>query len=218
VTTDTNGTTFTCQANSDGGTASQSVTIKRDATVPTLAPSVTPNPVLLGGTANASANAADTLSGIASASCAAPNTASVGSKSVSCTATDLAGNTANAAANYQVFYNFAGFFQPIANLPVVNEVNSGQSIPIKFSLSGYQGMAIFAPGYPASGVVACSASEPGNTIEEISTPGSSGLSYSAGSDQYNYVWKTDKAWKNTCRILVVRFIDGSQYLAKFRFK
>ena len=36
VTCDTSGTTFTCQATSEGGTNSQSVTVKRDATEPTL--------------------------------------------------------------------------------------------------------------------------------------------------------------------------------------
>jgi CSLREA domain-containing protein len=210
--------TGTCVDNA-GNTASDTQTgLKIDKTAPTLAPAVSPNPVLLNGSATASANAADTLSGIASQSCAAPNTSSVGSKTLNCAAADLAGNTANAEANYRVIYNFAGFFQPIQNLPVVNEVKAGQAIPIKFSLHGYQGLAIFAPGYPASSAVLCDANEPGSTIEEISAPGSSGLSYSAGSDQYNYVWKTEKAWKNTCRMLVVRFIDGSEYYAKFRFK
>jgi CSLREA domain-containing protein len=192
--------------------------INIDKTAPTLNPSVSPNPVLLGGTAAASPNAADALSGLASASCGAPDTASVGFKSVSCAATDLAGNTNSAAANYQVIYNFAGFFQPIANLPVINQATAGQAIPVKFSLSGNQGLNIFASGYPASGTIPCDANEPGSTVEEISTPGSSGLSYSAGSDQYNYVWKTEKAWKGTCRLLIVRFIDGTEHYAKFRFR
>ena len=208
----------TCTDNA-GNTASNTQSgIKIDKTAPTLSPTVSPNPVLIGGTATATPNAADTLSGIASQSCAATNTSTVGNKSVNCTATDLAGNTASTPASYRVIYNFAGFFQPIANLPLVNDVNAGQSIPIKFSLNGYQGLAIFAPGYPASSAVACNANEPGSTIEEISAPGSSGLSYTVGSDQYNYVWKTDKAWRGTCRILVVRLIDGSEYYAKFRFR
>ena len=78
------------------------MTIKRDATTPTLAPVVSPNPVLLNGTATAQPNANDAGSGIASSSCATPNTASVGSQSVTCTATDNAGNTATATAGYQV--------------------------------------------------------------------------------------------------------------------
>jgi len=208
----------TCTDNA-GNTASDTQGgISIDKTAPTLAPTVSPNPVFLNGSATADANAADTLSGIASQSCDAPNTATVGSKSLNCTATDNAGNTASATANYRVIYDFAGFFQPVDNLPTINEVKAGQAIPIKFSLNGYQGLAIFAAGYPASAAIACSANEPGSVIEEIANPGSSGLSYSAGTDQYNYVWKTDKSWKGTCRMLVVRFIDGSEYYAKFRFK
>lgn len=43
VTSDTAGVTFTCTATSDGGTATQSVTVARDATPPTLACTATPS-------------------------------------------------------------------------------------------------------------------------------------------------------------------------------
>ena len=56
----------------------------------------------------------------------------------------LVSNTAT--VTIQVRYRFTGFFQPVDNLPVVNRVNAGQAIPLKFSLSGYQGLAIFASG------------------------------------------------------------------------
>jgi len=46
VSTDTTGTTFTCTATSEGGTSSQSVTIKRDTTGPTIA-SATADPSIL---------------------------------------------------------------------------------------------------------------------------------------------------------------------------
>jgi hypothetical protein len=32
------------------------------------------------------------------------------------------------------------------------------------------------------------------------------------------VWKTDKAWANTCRTLVVKLNDGASYKANFKFK
>ncbi len=208
----------TCADNA-GNTASDTQGgINIDKTAPVLNPSVSPNPVLLGGSATASPNASDALSGIANESCDTPNTSSVGGKTVNCTATDLAGNMASAQANYRVIYNFNGFFQPIENLLTINEVKAGQAIPIKFSLSGYQGMAIFAAGYPASSPVACAANEPGNTVEEISASGNSSLSYSVNSDEYSYVWKTEKGWKGTCRILIVKLKDGEEYYARFRFK
>jgi dipeptidyl aminopeptidase/acylaminoacyl peptidase len=102
VNTDTSGITLTCMATSAGGTSSNSVTIKRDATLPTLAPIVSPNPVAQNAAATATPNASDALSGIASQSCPSVITSTLGSHSVQCTATDNAGNAANADANYQV--------------------------------------------------------------------------------------------------------------------
>lgn len=115
-------------------------------------------------------------------------------------------------------YNFNGFFQPVDNLPTLNIASAGSSIPVKFSLGGNQGLAIFAAGFPASSQIQCDASEPGVVIEETVNAGNSSLSYNAPTDQYSYVWKTDRAWKGTCRMLVVKFNDDSQHFAKFRFR
>jgi hypothetical protein len=213
----------TC-TDSAGNTASDTQTgISIDKTAPTLAPTVSPNPVFLNGSATATPNASDALSGIASQSCAATDTATVGSKSVACTVTDRAGNTANTDTSYQVVsnqvvYNFAGFFQPVDNLPMVNIVSAGSAISVKFSLNGNLGLNIMAAGYPASSPVTCNANEPGAVIEETVNASANTLTYDAVSDRYSYVWKTNKAWKGTCRILVVRLNDGSDHFAKFSFK
>jgi predicted extracellular nuclease len=115
-------------------------------------------------------------------------------------------------------YNFAGFFQPVDNLPTVNTVKAGQAVPIKFSLNGDQGLNIFAAGYPKSEMIACNSTAPVDGIEETVTAGSSGLSYNATTDQYTYVWKTNKAWANSCRQLVVKLNDGTFHRANFKFK
>ena len=221
ITADTAGVTFTCSATSGGGTASASVTIKRDATAPTLSPTVTPDPVLVGGTANASANASDNLSGLASQSCGTPDTSTAGAKSVGCSAADNAGNIGIANANYTVSnggYNFSGFFQPVDNLPVLNEVKAGSAIPVKFSLGGNFGLNIFATGYPASGIIACNSSSPADVVEETVNAGGSSLNYDAATGRYHYVWKTDQSWKGQCRMLIVKLKDGNTYIAQFRFK
>jgi hypothetical protein len=115
-------------------------------------------------------------------------------------------------------YIFTGFFQPVDNLPTLNVASAGSAIPVKFSLGGNQGLGIFAIGYPASSPIQCDASEPGAAIEETVNAGGSSVSYDAATDQYTYVWKTQRAWKGTCRMLVVRLSDNNQYLAKFRFR
>jgi hypothetical protein len=40
------------------------------------------------------------------------------------------------------------------------------------------------------------------------SPGS--LSYAFSSDQYNYTWKTEKTWANTCRQFVLRLRDSER--------
>ena len=115
-------------------------------------------------------------------------------------------------------YSFTGFFQPVDNLPTLNVASAGSAIPVKFSLGGNQGLNIFAAGYPASSPIQCDASEPGAAIEETVNAGGSSVSYDAATGQYTYVWKTQRAWKGTCRMLVVGLSDNNQYLAKFRFR
>lgn len=96
VTSDTGGVTFTCTATSAGGTASESVTIKRDATDPSIT-------VALGGTlhngwfntdVSVDWTTGDNLSGIATDTCADNTVATDGTHSQACTVTDNAGNSA----------------------------------------------------------------------------------------------------------------------------
>jgi len=190
--------------------------INIDQTAPTLSPSVSPNPVTLNGSATASPNASDATSGLASASCDPVDTSSIGAHSVNCTATDNAGNTNSVSASYSVVYDWNGFFQPVDNLPALNKAKAGSAIPVKFSLNGYQGLTIFLPGYPVSTVTTCGTTVT-DTIESTVTAGSSSLSYDATADQYNYVWKTDKAWAGSCRTLTVKLIDGTTHQANFQF-
>lgn len=142
----------------------------------------------------------------------------VGNTTVDVTATDAAGNTATGSFTVTVWHNFSGFLQPVENLPTLNLANAGQAVPVKFSLSGNKGLNILATGYPISSPIACDANEPGAVIEETISAAGSSLSYDAATDRYTYVWKTQKAWKGTCRILALRLADGSDHFAKFRFK
>ncbi len=142
----------------------------------------------------------------------------VGTTTVNATATDGAGNTSSCSFTVTVLYNFTGFFPPISNLPVVNVVNAGRAVPVKFSLNGNKGLNIFAPDSPASGPITCNSSDPATDLQDTVTAGGSSLSYDAATDQYVYVWKTSTAWAGTCRQLVVQLNDGSIHRANFRFK
>ena len=104
------------------------------------------------------------------------------------------------------------------NLLTINVATAGTSIPVRFSLSGDQGLNIFEPGFPVSQMIACDGGVPWTPIEETVTAGNSSLSYDPTIDQYKYVWKTDKAWKGMCRQLILKLNDGSVHVANFQFK
>jgi hypothetical protein len=113
--------------------------------------------------------------------------------------------------------SFAGFFAPVDNPPIRNTVKAGSGVPVKFSLGGDHGLAIFASGYPLSQAIACDSGIPSDSIEETIAAGASGISYDASSDVYTYVWKTDKAWGKTCRRLIVRLTSGLEQTAEFAY-
>lgn len=99
VSADTAGVTFTCEATSAGGTATQSVTIKRDTTAPTITGSRAPAANASGwdnGDVTVSFVCADALSGVASCSTPTTITTDGANQSVTGTATDVAGNQATA--------------------------------------------------------------------------------------------------------------------------
>ena len=102
VTGDTAGTTLTCSATSAGGTSSDSVTVKRDATNPTITASRSPGANSNGWNSSnvtVSYTCADALSGIASCSLNDEVASEGANLSTSGAATDKAGNTASVTVN-----------------------------------------------------------------------------------------------------------------------
>jgi hypothetical protein len=116
-----------------------------------------------------------------------------------------------------VAYDFTGFLSPVDNPPAVNQVKAGAVVPVKFSLSGDQGLAVFAAGFPTSVPVVCATGAPTGPVEATTTAGGSGLAYDPMTDQYIYTWKTSRAWAGTCRQLIVRLGDGTDHIALFSF-
>jgi hypothetical protein len=144
------------------------------------------------------------------------DTGSVGSKTRTVTVEDKVGHAKSATCSYSVVYQWTGFFQPIDSGGVFNTVNAGRTIPVKFSLGGDQGLAVFS-AEPTSVVVACpSASAPQDAVEETSTA-VSGLKFDATAGQYIYNWKTLASYANSCRQLNVRLADGTTRTALFKF-
>jgi CSLREA domain-containing protein len=132
---------------------------------------------------------------------------------------DSAYGASTANKPFGIYWPFNGFFQPVDNT-IINTANAGQAIPVKFSLSGNRGTttaSLFLTGYPKVVTETCtnSATDP---IETFSSATSNSLTYDASSDQYTYVWKTDKSLAGKCVRLELGLIDGSTRVAHFKFK
>lgn len=111
ITTDTAGTTLTCSATSAGGTSSQSVMIKRDATPPLVTYDMHPSVYTIDQQVSIGCVPTDNLSGVASSTCQAINgpawSFGPGSHTFSAAAVDQAGNTGGGSATFAVMATFA---------------------------------------------------------------------------------------------------------------
>jgi hypothetical protein len=147
-----------------------------------------------------------------SVSCAA---GALGERTVKGSVRDEAGDMTEYSGTVATLYAFAGFFAPVSD--GVNVVRAGAAVPIRLSLGGDQGLEILAAGLPASQPSPCALEDASGSITETDAPGNSGLSYDPRTDTYNYVWKTNRSWANSCRRLLVEFIDGVSRTADFHF-
>jgi hypothetical protein len=197
-----------------------SVMYKYDATAPALAP-VVPSSIALGAVAHAQPGASDATSGVATSSCnggAALDTSTSGTHSVTCTATDAAGNTATAEATYTVGYGFSGFDNPVST-DEVNSMKAGRAVPLKFRVT------TDANGSPATldpskfkvtvTGVTCDLGDTPNLIEESAT-GNSGLQ-SHGDGVYQFNWASPKSYAGSCKLLTVNVGDGVAHTLEFAF-
>lgn len=113
-------------------------------------------------------------------------------------------------------YDFSGFLPPVDNPPVLNTVNAGRTIPMKFTLSGDLGLDVLF-GTPTATAFECGS---GGPMDEVTTTtaGDEGLTFDPVTGEYTYAWKTEKAWANQCRTFTITFDDGAYRTADFSFR
>jgi hypothetical protein len=298
ISADTTGTTLTCSATSGGGTSSESVTIKRDATAPTISGSASPaangagwnntdvavaftcgdatsgvascgpnqtlagegagqsvlgtaidnagnsasstvsginidktapSVALVGGPADGSSHyfgsvpgeptctASDALSGLAAACSVSGYGTTVGSHTVTASATDNADNTSTASATYSVLaWTLYGFYSPVDMGGTVNTVKGGSTVPLKFEVfAGPTELTDTAIVSMLTKLVTCSATAE-DTIEVVATGGTS-LRYDTTAGQFIYNWQTPKL-PGKCYDVTMTTQDGSFLTAKFKLK
>jgi hypothetical protein len=170
-----------------------------------------PQPVLLHG----SVDPAHGTIGADWASCDAPDTNSVGAKTVACT--DGAAHTS--AVGYNVIYNFSGFTPPVDNPPALNTANSGQAIPLKWQLTDAFGAPVtdLARVVVTAAGFACSLGGTADQVEEYA-PGASGLR-NQGGGKYQFNWATPKTYAKSCKTMKLDLGEGPglERTAQFQF-
>jgi len=139
------------------------------------------------------------------------DTTSVGTKTFSVTTSDDRGRTASSTSAYTVVYAFTGFDSPVSAGGSIDTAKAGDSVPLKFSLRGNQGL----------GVVTRTTWQPVSCADWTalgdSTAGQGKLSYGAASDRYLDVVATDSNWKGSCRTLDLELADGTHHAVHVRF-
>ena len=134
---------------------------------------------------------------------------------------DNVGNTSTASppCGYGVNYNFAGFYTPVDNGNTMNGANSGQAIPLKWTLKDFNG----APVTTLSSVnvtavsLSCGQGTTTDLVEEYAA-GASGL-INKGDGSYQFNWKTPTSYAKSCKTLKLDLGDGSPVkIALFEFK
>lgn len=188
-----------------GNTESPLVTrsFKLDRTPPSLDPALS-GPAVLGQTGvTALPHASDATSGVASSSCGAVDTSTPGPKTVTCTATDNAGNTASVVLTYVVEYKILGFFEPVPG----SKWKVGQTVPVKVGLGDAAGVRVsdtVGQALAADCRVRFSASGAQTRSPQC-------MKYDIEKDQFVYGWRLGKSGTGTATIRVTIVYPGTTW-------
>jgi hypothetical protein len=143
----------------------------------------------------------------------------VGTHTLTATATDKAGNKATKTLSYTVkAWTTKGFYQPVDMGGVYNTVKGGSTVPLKFELfSGTNELTDTSAIKSLQATkITCASGATIDDIETVATGGTS-LRYDSTGGQYIYNWKTPTG-AGTCYKVTVTAQDDSTITAYFKMK
>ena len=157
-----------------------------DRTGPVVQPTLSaPSPIAVGQAGvTANANATDATSRVASSGCGTVDTSTPGAKTVTCTATDYAGNETSATLDYVVEYRILGFFEPVPG----SKWKLGQTVPAKVALADAGGTRV--SDAEASALARACRVKFSASGAQTRTPICA--KYDAANDQFIATWKLGK--------------------------
>jgi hypothetical protein len=146
----------------------------------------------------------------------------VGSQTVTATATDKAGNTGHAHISYSVLaWTLLGFYQPVNMIQnYVNTVKNGSTVPLKFEIFAGQTELTSTADVKSFALasVSCLAFD-GQVTDPVdfTTTGGTTLRYDTTAGQFIQNWQTPKK-PNTCWVVTMTAQDGSTIVSDFQLK
>jgi hypothetical protein len=211
--------TATVKDNAGNTSPATSSSVLIDATAPSLNVSC-PATALLNSTASATVTANDGQSGLAldPTGSVQINTATVGPKTVSRTATDNVGHATTATCTTSVLYRYSGVLQPV-NPDGSSIFKLGSTIPVKFSLADTASVPVGSA--VANLTVAKITNEiDGTYVEAVSTAAATTgtlFRYDASGQQYIFNLATNGLSKGTWN-LKVSLNDGASYTTRISLR
>lgn len=166
-----------------------------------------------------SCTAVDGVSGMAGCLVTGYGT-TVGTHTLTATATDNAGRTTRVVRTYTVkpAYTAKGLFAPVDMGTTVNTVKGGSTVPLKFEV--FEGSTELTATSIVQDIkyarTSCDASLATDAVETTSTGGTS-LRYDTLSGQYVYNWQTPKT-VGSCYVVTVSVNEGPSLSALFKTK
>jgi hypothetical protein len=219
---------------SDGCTDNAGNTATGEASADFQVDKTAPSVSLVGGPANGGSyyfgsvpatptcSASDGLSGLDGSCGISGYGTTVGSHTVTASATDKAGNTATASASYDVLaWTLSGFYSPVDMGGVLNTVKAGSTVPLKFEVfAGPTELTLtsYIQSFRAQ-EISCSnfGALPVDDIEVTSTGGTQ-LRYDSTGGQFIQNWQTAKNKAGACYAVTMTTLDGSTLTALFKLK
>ena len=198
-----------------GNAATASVAVKVDRTPPVIVCPASPKRGLNAAGSTLTAAVADAGgSGVASSSVtvAAPTNVA-GARSVTVSATDVAGNTASVSCGYQVIYTVQ-WLLPVGGVASPRSVLRNTVVPFTFQLVDANGAAVNSAvvSAPTSTVIACPSGAPPLVLSVAGNATTRNL----GSGRWLAGWKAETAWKGTCRSVRIGLSDGTTITAIYK--
>jgi hypothetical protein len=163
--------------------------------------------------------AVDGGSGLAGACSVSGFSTSVGTHTMTASATDNVGNVGFSTSTYTVkAWTLDGFYSPV-DMSRLNTVKAGATVPLKFDVfKGSERLTSNIGATFSARKATCGTDAAADAVEEFTTTGSTTLRYDSTSQQWIQNWATPRNGAGSCYRVTMTAADGSSISADFRLR